>query len=123
MKELKSNENPFVIVLVANKIDKLEKNKIQDLIVDGQKYAYEANLEFFACSALTGENINEIFDCIVKKLPLDLDPSKNGEDWKEAKSIKPVNLDKENQSGDSNDRCFCQVIWKKEKKQKIKKNK
>eukprot|EP01091_Cochliopodium_minus_P001862 TRINITY_DN11828_c0_g1_i1.p1 TRINITY_DN11828_c0_g1~~TRINITY_DN11828_c0_g1_i1.p1 ORF type:complete len:206 (+),score=47.04 TRINITY_DN11828_c0_g1_i1:89-706(+) len=107
VKELKSNENPFVIVLVGNKSDKLDKMKLEEFSKEGKKYAYEANLEYFTCSALYGNNINEIFDCIIKKLPItgieDIIKDDNGND------IKPNNVDLENDPNENPNKCVCQI--------------
>ena len=55
-----------LIVLVGNKIDKTEERQVKK--VEGEDLAEELKLPFFECSALTGENINNAFLGLAKKL-------------------------------------------------------
>ena len=58
--------NKVVIVLVGNKIDKTEQREVQK--EEGEDLAEEFNLPYFECSALTGENINEAFMELARRL-------------------------------------------------------
>ena len=53
------------IILVGNKIDEVDGRKVKT--EEGEKIANEIGLSFFECSAKTGENIDMIFNEMVKK--------------------------------------------------------
>ena len=53
------------IILVGNKIDDVDGRKVTT--EEGQKMAQECELEFFECSAKSGENIDRTFSELVKK--------------------------------------------------------
>ena len=53
------------IILVGNKIDEVDGRKVKT--EEGEKVANEIGLSFFECSAKTGENIDMIFNEMVKK--------------------------------------------------------
>ena len=53
------------IILVGNKIDDFEGRKVKK--EEGEKAAKEFGLSFFECSAKTGENIDLIFNELVKR--------------------------------------------------------
>ena len=55
-----------LIVLVGNKIDKIEEREVKK--VEGEELAEELKLPFYECSALTGENINNAFLGLARKL-------------------------------------------------------
>ena len=55
-----------IIFLIGNKIDKKEERKITT--EQGQKLASEYNLPFFEASAKSGENVDEIFKALYKKI-------------------------------------------------------
>lgn len=55
-----------IIFLIGNKIDKKEDRKIQT--EQGAKLAEEFNLPFFEASAKSGENVDEIFKALYKKI-------------------------------------------------------
>ena len=55
-----------LIVLVGNKIDKIEEREVKK--VEGEDLAEELKLPFYECSALTGENINNVFLGLARKL-------------------------------------------------------
>ena len=54
------------IVLVGNKIDEVDKRKV--LKEDGENIASEYKLDYFECSAKTGENIETVFQEVVKTM-------------------------------------------------------
>ena len=58
--------NRVTIVLVGNKIDDEENRKITT--EQGESMAKEFDIMFFECSAKTGENIDGIFNNLVKKV-------------------------------------------------------
>jgi len=55
-----------IIFLVGNKIDKKDQIKIKT--EEGEKLAEEFNIQFFEASAKSGENVDEIFKALYKKI-------------------------------------------------------
>ncbi|TYJ56051.1 hypothetical protein B9479_003294 [Cryptococcus floricola] len=69
VKELKRSADPsIVIMLVGNKIDMASQRKTPREL--GQQFAGEEGLLFTEASAKTGEEVEELFHAIAKKLPL-----------------------------------------------------
>ncbi|WVQ75876.1 hypothetical protein IAR50_005510 [Cryptococcus sp. DSM 104548] len=69
VKELKRSADPsIVIMLVGNKTDMASQRKTPREL--GQQYADEEGLLFTEASAKTGEEVEELFLAIAKKLPL-----------------------------------------------------
>ena len=68
-----------IIFLIGNKIDKKNERKITT--EQGQKLAAEYNLPFFEASAKSGENVEEIFKNLYKKISevyVDMQKEKGG---------------------------------------------
>ena len=68
-----------IIFLIGNKIDKKNERKITT--EQGQKLADEYNLPFFEASAKSGENVEEIFKNLYKKISevyVDMQKEKGG---------------------------------------------
>ena len=55
-----------IIFLIGNKIDKKDQIKIKT--EEGEKLAEEFNMPFFEASAKSGENVDEIFKALYKKI-------------------------------------------------------
>ena len=73
--QLKKEVNEKVpLILVGNKIDCEEKRVINKL--DAEKLANEFNINYYDCSAKTGQNINKAFDDLIKRLVKTVDRSK-----------------------------------------------
>ena len=62
------------LILVGNKIDLINERKISK--EDGENLAAQYGMDFYESSALTGENINEIFEGICKYVNKKLDEGK-----------------------------------------------
>ena len=66
--------NDIHLVLVGNKIDLKDQRKISK--EDGQNLATQYGMDFYESSALTGENINNIFEGICKYVNQKIDEGK-----------------------------------------------
>ena len=86
--------NKVVIVLVGNKIDKKNERVIKKK--EGEDVAAEFKLPFFECSALTGENINEAFVELAKKIS-EIKEIKE-KDVNKGEQLKQIKVDKNKKS-------------------------
>ena len=59
-------DDKVTIIIVGNKIDDEENREVTT--EEGEELARSFDLNFFECSAKTGENINETFNELVKKM-------------------------------------------------------
>ena len=67
IKQIKKEASEKVcIILVGNKIDKQEERLVST--EEGEKIADEYGLKYFECSAKTGENIEQAFKEVAKKI-------------------------------------------------------
>ena len=64
-KTLKSEEN-LMVILCGNKIDLSEKREVHT--EEAKRLADELNIEYIETSALTGENIEQAFSNIIRKV-------------------------------------------------------
>jgi len=65
-----SKENPVPIILVANKQDIVKKDPSKSQVSEtkGRALAKEMGAYYFEASALTGENVHEIFEFFIRKV-------------------------------------------------------
>ena len=68
IEELRENEPQAIIFLVGNKCDKPDRIVTEE---EGKKLAEEYNIEIYETSAKTGQNVNEIFYHLTKKIVKD----------------------------------------------------
>ena len=74
VRELREKESPYAIILVGNKSD-----MVKDLgaaCEAGRAFAEAQQLPFFEASAKTGAGVNEIFEHLVSRLPIEEKSSK-----------------------------------------------
>eukprot|EP01120_Amphizonella_sp_Union-15-10_P002213 TRINITY_DN12372_c0_g1_i1.p1 TRINITY_DN12372_c0_g1~~TRINITY_DN12372_c0_g1_i1.p1 ORF type:complete len:201 (-),score=23.74 TRINITY_DN12372_c0_g1_i1:68-670(-) len=71
IKNVNNSSTPNIkIMVIGNKLD-LEMRYVDTL--DAQEYCQSRGVDFIECSAKTGQNVNEAFERIVKKIDEDLD--------------------------------------------------
>ena len=76
LSQIKEEVNEKVpIILVGNKIDLVDEREIPDY--EGKELADEFNINYFECSAKTGENINLAFEDLIKKMVKTVDKPKD----------------------------------------------
>ena len=76
LSQIKEEVNEKVpIILVGNKIDLVDEREIPDY--EGKELADEFNINYFECSAKSGENINLAFEDLIKKMVKTVDKSKD----------------------------------------------
>ena len=63
IKEIKKYKKILIITLVGQKCDSKERVITEE---KGRELANELGVEFFEVSAKTGQNINELFDCVTQ---------------------------------------------------------
>ena len=69
VRELREKESPYAIILVGNKSDMVKD--LGEAAEAGRAFAESAGLPFFAASAKNGNGINEIFNHLTSKLPIE----------------------------------------------------
>ena len=65
----------ILIILVGNKSDLIEKRVIS--YEEAEKLAKEFNINYFECSAKTGENINVVFNDLIEQMVKKTDKTKD----------------------------------------------
>lgn len=63
----KKCSDDVILLMIGNKLDICDKNHFNAFYNDIKYFSDENNLNFFATSAKTGENIDNIFEFIIKK--------------------------------------------------------
>ena len=66
LSDLKKHAGDIPILLVGNKVDLNDKREVP--YSKAKEYADSLGCEYFETSALTGKNVNEVFDSLVKKI-------------------------------------------------------
>jgi len=89
------------IVIVGNKIDKESERKISSEDAKAKAMALRPDIEYIECSALTGQNIDEVFACCVKLLKAKESISKAETAAKSVKKKVP------SQASEHQSCCFC----------------
>ncbi len=75
MNQIKEETNEKItLILVGNKIDLVDKREIMEN--EGEELANEFDINYYECSAKTGENINLAFNELIKKMVKIIDKTK-----------------------------------------------
>ena len=91
--QIKEETNEKItLILVGNKIDLVDKREIMES--EGEELANEFDINYYECSAKTGENINLAFNELIKKMVKKIDKTKDN-------STKLILENKQNKKGNS----------------------
>ena len=91
--QIKEETNEKItLILVGNKIDLVDKREIMEN--EGEELANEFDINYYECSAKTGENINLAFNELIKKMVKKIDKTKDN-------STKLILENKQNKKGNS----------------------
>lgn len=109
IEELKNYNENASIVIVGNKIDLKEEDLNNINQETAIKYTEEKQFNHFFTSAKTGENLNEVFDCIMKLVIEKYEKEKKGQTGFGRKNKKVIlTKDEENESqGKDYNRGWC----------------
>ena len=91
-----------VICVIGNKSDLNEERCIR--FNEGARFSQDNNCNYFECSAITGENINEAFMKVAKNILQKVNEGKIV--LEEKKRIDHFVINEEN-SSDNNRNCYC----------------
>ena len=91
--QIKEETNEKItLILVGNKIDLVDKREIMEN--EGEELANEFDINYYECSAKTGENINLAFNELIKKMVKKIDKTKDN-------STKLIPENKQDKKGNS----------------------
>ena len=91
-----------VVCVIGNKCDLNDERCIR--FNEGARFSQDNNCNYFECSAVTGENINEAFMKVAKNILQKVNEGKI--ELKERKTVEHFVINEEN-SSDNNRNCYC----------------
>ena len=91
-----------VVCVIGNKSDLNEERCIR--FNEGARFSQDNNCNYFECSAVTGENINETFMKVAKNILQKVNEGKI--ELNERKRVEHFVINEEN-SSDNNRNCYC----------------
>ena len=91
-----------VVCVIGNKCDLNDERCIR--FNEGARFSQDNNCNYFECSAITGENINEAFMKVAKNILQKVNEGKI--ELKERKTVEHFVINEEN-SSDNNRNCYC----------------
>ena len=92
-----------VICVIGNKSDLNEERCIR--FNEGARFSQDNNCNYFECSAITGENINEAFMKVTKNILIKVNEGKIV--LEEKKRIDHFVINEENYADNNKGNCYC----------------
>ena len=92
-----------VVCVIGNKSDLNEERCIR--FNEGARFSQDNNCNYFECSAITGENINEAFMKVTKNILIKVNEGKIV--LEEKKRIDHFVINEENYADNNKGNCYC----------------